>query len=155
MCVFVCDQVHLCGGTVGSLSAWSQSPASQHTSGTMRMGANTTKPTFPRILVILKPHTITNADINTSEIKKKKKNSLQWHVLIACSNSALSVQGCGPMEITAKSTQKQEASSCWAGGQTFTHQSSVEIKVWNFSFILPEFFFFFFFSNITLYSLCD
>lgn len=45
------------------------------------------------------------------------------------------------MEITVKSTQTQEASSCWAGGQPFTHQSSgVGIKALNFSFILPEFF---------------
>lgn len=32
------------------------------------------------------------------------------------------------MEITVKSTQLLEASSCWAGGQPFTHQSSLKFQ---------------------------
>lgn len=91
------------------------------------MGANTTKPTFPSILVILKPQTRKNTDIDTSEIVGKKPN-IQWHNSIACCNRALSVQECGPMEITVKSTQILEASSCWAGGQPFTHQSSLKFQ---------------------------
>lgn len=53
VCVCVCawGQVSLYGERAGSSSAWSQSPASQHTSGMTRTGANTTKHTFPHILV--------------------------------------------------------------------------------------------------------